>query len=108
MATADNIEVIHNEDKMRFEVLLNGEYASIEYRYYKRDMAFMHTTVPEIFRGKGIAGEMARAALDYATKKRLKIMLYCPFVSKYVREHPEYHSLVDANYHPSFKSTGNP
>lgn len=102
MLTADNIKVVNNADKLRFEVLLNGDYAFIEYRYYKKDIAFMHTTVPDVFRGKGIGAAMAVAALDFARQQHRKIMLYCPFVSKYVREHPEYHFLVDTNFHPSF------
>lgn len=106
MEAEESINVVNNEDKLQFEVQLDGEYASIEYRYYKGDIAFMHTTVPEAFRGKGIAAAMAVAALNFAKKRHFKIMLYCPYVSKYVKEHPEYYTLVDTNYHPSFGVTG--
>lgn len=102
METRETVDVVNNKDKLRFEVYLNGEYASIEYQYYKGDIAFMHTTVPEVFRGKGIAAAMAVAALNFAKEQHLKIMLYCPYVSKYVKEHPEYYPLVDTNYHPSY------
>jgi predicted GNAT family acetyltransferase len=102
MAGNENINVVNNTDRLRFEVYLNGEYAFIEYRYYKKDIAFMHTTVPEAFRGRGIAAVMAIAALNFAKDQHRKIMLYCPFVSKYVKEHPVYHILVDTDYHPSF------
>ena len=102
MAGNENINVVNNTDRLRFEVYLNGEYAFIEYRYYKKDIAFMHTTVPEAFRGRGIAAIMAIAALNFAKGQHRKIMLYCPFVSKYVKEHPVYHILVDTDYHPSF------
>jgi predicted GNAT family acetyltransferase len=104
MAAAKEIIVVNNEDKLRFEVSLNGEFAFIDYRYYKKDIAFMHTTVPESFRGMGIAAAIAVKALDFARQQHRKIMLYCPFMSKYVREHPEYHTLVDTDYHPSFAS----
>jgi predicted GNAT family acetyltransferase len=106
METGENIKVINNEEKLRFEVYLDGEYAFIEYRYYKGDIAFMHTTVPEAFRGKGIAAVMAVAALNFAKDQHRKIMLYCPYVTKYVKEHKEYWSLVDTLYHPSFGSAG--
>lgn len=39
---------------MRFEANLNGEFAFINYRWYKGEIAFMHSVVPEIFKGKGI------------------------------------------------------
>jgi predicted GNAT family acetyltransferase len=106
MVIAENINVVNNEPKFRFEVFLNGEYAFLEYRYYKKDIAFIHTVVPNIFKGRGIATAMAIVALDFAKDQHLKIMLLCPFVSKYVREHPEYHSLVDTDYHPSFGNKG--
>jgi len=108
MAVSENITVVNNADKSRFEVLLDNEYAFIDYRYYKKDIAFIHTTVPEIFRGRGIAAAMAVAALNFARDSHRKIMLYCPYVSKFVREHPEYHSLVDTAYHPSFGTNNKP
>ena len=105
MAEEEYINVVNNKDQLRFEVELNGEFAYITYRYYKKDIAFMHTEVPDIFRGKGIATGMAIAALHFAKEEHRKIMLYCPFVAKYVRDHPEYYSLVDTTYHPSFGTT---
>ena len=102
MAATENIHVVNNVEKSRFEVFLNGEYAFIDYRYYHKDIAFMHTTVPDAFRGKGIASAMAVEALDFAKEQHRKILLYCPFVSKYAKEHPEYYSLVDTYFHPSF------
>lgn len=105
METGETFNVINNEAKLRFEVYLEGDYAYIEYRHYKGDIAFMHTVVPEAFRGKGIAAVMAVVALNFAEEQHRKIMLYCPYVSKYVKEHPEYQYLVDINYHPSFGST---
>ncbi|HZG25703.1 MAG TPA: GNAT family N-acetyltransferase [Chitinophagaceae bacterium] len=90
--------VTNNKKLLRFEVELGGEFAYIVYRWYKGDIAFMHTVVPGPMQGKGIATLMAREALEYARTENLKIMLYCPFVSKYVREHPEYDSLIDKSY----------
>jgi len=103
MAAQEAINVVNNKNDLQFEVNLNGELAYIKYQYYKKDIAFMHTVVPDAFRGKGIGGAMAVVALAFAKDQHRKIMLYCPFVSKYVKEHAEYHSLVDTDYHPSFK-----
>jgi predicted GNAT family acetyltransferase len=98
----EDLKVVNNKAALRFEVNLNGEFAYISYRYYKKDIAFMHTLVPDASRGKGVGVAMVTAALKFAKDQHRKIMLYCPFVSKFVREHPEYHSLVDTDYHPSF------
>ena len=93
-----NYQVLNNKERLRFEIELEGEFAYIEYRWYKGDLAFMHTVVPEAMQGKGVASFMAKEALEYAKTEKLKIMLYCPFVSKYVKEHPEYAFLVDQQY----------
>lgn len=102
-STNEDLVVINNNELLRFELNLNGEHAFINYRLQKGNIAFMHSIVPESFKGKGIGTLMARTALEYANTEKLKVMLYCPFVSKFVREHEEYHHLVDTNYHPSFK-----
>lgn len=94
----ENYIVSNNKERLRFEIELSGEFAYIDYRWYKGDVAFMHTVVPESMQGKGIASLMAKNALEYAIKEKLKIMLYCPFMSKYVKEHSEYAFLVDRQY----------
>ena len=108
MAENERFNVVNNKEDLRFEVNLEGEFAYIQYRYYKKDIAFMHSVVPDAFRGKGIASAMAVTALNFAREQHRKIMLYCPFVSKFVRSHPEYHVLVDTEYHPSFRNASNP
>jgi uncharacterized protein len=97
--------VINDTYHLAFVVGLDGEQATIDYRYYKQDIAFLHSYVPEPFRGKGIAKALAETALAFARKEHKKIMLYCPFMARYVREHPEYHDLVDREYHQTFFST---
>ncbi len=99
----ENLTVMNNKKLLRFEVSLNGEFAYIEYKWYKGDLAFVHSVVPKSFAGKGVGGKLARAGLDYANVEKLKIMFYCPFVSKFVKEHEEYHHLVDTQYHPYYK-----
>lgn len=106
MAEDESFHVVNNKEALRFEVNLNGELAYIKYQYYKKDIAFMHTVVPDAFRGKGIGAAMAVAALQFVQEQHRKIMLYCTFMAKYVREHPEYHALVDTNFHPSFGRVG--
>ena len=64
---------------------------------YRRDgeaMLFTHTGVPPALRGRGIAGKLTAAALDYARDHDLKIVPLCSYVAAYVERHPEYQSLV--------------
>ena len=94
----NNYQVTNNEKNQRFEIAIESEIAYLEYRWYKGDLALMHTTVPKEFEGKGIASSLAKFALEYAKEKQLKIMVYCPFVGKYLKNHNEYSFLIDRKY----------
>ena len=65
--------IVDNKERSRFEVLLNGEYAFVDYRWRKGDLAIMHTEVPKEYEGKGIAAAMVKHVLEYAKKEGLKI-----------------------------------
>ncbi len=91
-------EVVHNEAKARFEIDLGDDMAYLEYRWYKKNLALMHTWVPPAHEGKGIAASLAKYVLEYAKEKNLQIMVYCPYVASYLKRHPEYADLVDKKY----------
>ena len=91
--------VVNNEKEMQFEIELDGEKASLTYRFYKKDIAFMHTTVPKAMEGKGIASTLAKAAFSYAAEHKKPVMVYCPFVAQFLTKHPEYKHQLDAAYH---------
>lgn len=94
-----NYAVTNNEKEMQLEITVNDEKASLTYRYYKKDIAFMHTQVPEALEGKGIAGALAKAAFKYAEELKKPVMVYCPFVSKWLQRHPEYKHQLDTEYY---------
>jgi len=58
-------------------------------------MVLMHTIVPVSARGKGVGGILVKHVLDYAREHQLKIIVYCPFVTNYMKSHPEYNDLID-------------
>ena len=91
----EGIIVTMNEDQHRFETKIGDDFGYIDYRWYKGVLAFMHTFVPEAGRGKRYSAELANFALEYAKGKNLKIIVYCPFVAKYIKQHPEYEFLID-------------
>ena len=90
--------IINNTKRSQFETEIDGKFAFIEYRFYKADIALMHTFVPEDERGKGIASTLAKFTLEYVKEQNLKLMVYCPFVAGYIKRHPEYESLIDKQY----------
>jgi predicted GNAT family acetyltransferase len=90
--------IINNTERSRFETEINGEFAYVEYRFYNDDIALMHTFVPESARGKGISSALAKFALEYVKEKKLKLIVYCPFIAKYIEQHREYEPLIDKQY----------
>ena len=91
--------VINNTDELQFEFESDGLKAYLTYRFYKRDIAFMHTFVPKQLEGRGIATQLAKAAFAYAKEIKRKVMVYCPFVSRFIKKHSEYNTQLDPEYH---------
>jgi uncharacterized protein len=86
--------VLNNEVNQQFELTLEGEKATMVYRWYKHKLALMHTAVPEKLEGKGIAGALAEYAFDFAEKNKVQILVYCPFVASYLNRHPQFNHLI--------------
>lgn len=90
----DTLDIVNNQDKKRFEVQLGDKMAFIDYILEKGRLVLLHTEVPPAFEGKGIAGKMARAALEFARNNNLQVISLCSYVSVYLQRHPEYHDLI--------------
>lgn len=100
----EEIKVVNNKTLLRFEVFMDGEFALLTYRFYKNNLALMHTAVPPVMKGKGIGTKLVLAAIEYAIEEHKKLMLYCPFAAKFVKEHSEFHKYVDTEFHTAFKN----
>ncbi len=100
----EDSEIINNTKLSRFELAFpDGEVALLQYRFDKNNVALMHTQVPENRKGKGIGAKLVVAALNFAIEQGKKVRLYCPYAAKYVKDHPEFHSYVDPEFHGSYK-----
>ena len=81
--------------KSRFELDEDEETAWLE---FERDdqgwITLWHTEVPPSLRGRGIAGTLARTALEYARDENLKVDVICPLVANYLQKNPEFNDLI--------------
>jgi len=93
----DALVVVNDEKARQFQLRVEGRLALIQYVYSNGSMVFVHTEVPPALEGRGLAGKLARAALEYAREHKLSVVPRCPFVAAYIRKHPEYQSLVRAD-----------
>ena len=88
--------VIHDPGAQQFRVAAGTEAAVLQYRLTPGRITFLHTFVPEVFRGQGIAPRLAHAGLEHAKARGLRVVPLCPFVRSYIAKHPEYQTLVEA------------
>lgn len=95
---SEKYHIVHNEKQMHFEIHEGAAIAYLEYRFYKNDIAFMHTEVPDSLSGKGVASALAAYAFEYAKKIKKQVMVYCPFVGAYLKRHPELKDQLDKEY----------
>ena len=90
----DDLNVQHNIEARRFEIHYGDEMARLEYHLRGPTIVYTHTVVPLALEGHGIAGRLAREALDYARDNGLSVAPLCPYVADYIGKHPEYGGLV--------------
>lgn len=90
----EDLEVADNHDAGRFEIRIANDVAFLTYEIRGPIIAYLHTEVPASLEGHGIAGKLARHALDYARANGLDVVPICPYVSEYIRRHPEYADLI--------------
>ena len=91
----DAPDVKHNAAEHRFEIDTPSGMALLKYLERDGGIDLVHTEVPDAFEGRGYGAALARAALEHARDKQLKVIPSCPFVSTYVRRHPEYAALIE-------------
>lgn len=88
------IEVTHEPSAARFVTVSEGQESVLDYQLADGTMTLTHTRVPPSLRGRGIAGELTRFALEAAREKGWKVEPVCPYAASYVTQHPEYSDLL--------------
>jgi predicted GNAT family acetyltransferase len=90
-----DLDVKHNEAAGKYYAVTNGLESVCEYgRSGNGVLNFWHTYVPPELRGKGIAEELVRQALEDVLARGLKVVPSCWFVRLYIDRHPKYQPLL--------------
>jgi uncharacterized protein len=90
-----DVQVADNPDQSQYEIRVDGEIAGFV-QYHLRDgvIALLHTQTDDRFRGHGLAGQLVQSTLDAARERHLSVLPYCPYVRRWIEEHPAYADLV--------------
>lgn len=95
-APAAQIEIVNHAEARRWEARSAGKVLGYsEYREVPGRIVFTHTLVEPEHEGGGIGSRLARAALDDAVARELRITPICPFIRSYVERHDTYADAVD-------------
>ena len=86
--------LIDNKIQNQYEFQLQGKGARIEYIRTSDRIFLTHTEVPKELAGKGIGSSLVRAVLEDIKKQDLTLIPMCPFVASYIKQNPEWKSLV--------------
>ena len=86
--------VAHDAAASRFTISVDGQQAELHYRREGAVMVITHTEVPPAIGGRGIAAQLAKAALEHARAQGWKVRPACAFAEAYLRKHNEYSDLL--------------
>jgi predicted GNAT family acetyltransferase len=88
--------VVDNTAAQRLEIAEGGAIAFLTYRMKDGAVEYVHSETPPELRGRGLAGALAKFALERDKAAGRKVIPTCPFVKTYIDRHPEYAALVAA------------
>ncbi|MBB5213603.1 GNAT family N-acetyltransferase [Parapusillimonas granuli] len=84
----------HNTAERRFEWQEDGTLSVLDYELQNGVMTITHTGVPESVGGRGIAGDLTRAALDTARANGWLVRPVCSYAAAYIGRHEKYQDLL--------------
>ena len=83
-----------NKAQNRFELDVGDGLAFANYRLTPSAVIITHTETPRALRGRGVASELVKGALELIRADGVKVTAGCGFVVDYLRKHPEFSDLA--------------
>jgi uncharacterized protein len=89
------VTVVDDRAKHRYEATVDGQLAGyVRYREVPGAVELIHTEVDPAFEHHGVGTALAVFALDDVRAKGRAVVPVCPFITSYLKHHPEYQDLV--------------
>ena len=86
---SDTVQIADVPAENRFVARIDGMDAELVYGLHGDRFSLVHTEVPEALGGRGIAGQLVRAAVRRAESDHLTIVPWCPYARRWLKEHPD-------------------
>lgn len=91
------LSVEHDVNRSRYRIRDGVDYIGlIDYTMRSNGavLAMTHTEVLPVRQGGGVAGVLAKAALDDVRARGVEVDPVCPYIARFIRRHPEYADLL--------------
>ena len=85
--------IVHDQAARRFTVVVDGVEAELDYLLGEHAITITHTGVPPAIGGRGVAGALVHAAVEFARGAGLKVVPACSYAEAWMRRHREYADL---------------
>lgn len=87
-------EIRHHPSAHRFNTVVEGYEALLDYHLDGDQMVITHTNVPDAIGGRGIASELVQAAFERARAQGWKVRPQCSYAAAWAERHPEFSQLL--------------
>ena len=87
-------EATDNPARCRYEMLIDGEIAFVDYARDGDYLVLKHTEVPQVLAGRGVGSILARSVLEDARRRGLMIVPECEFIAAFIKRRPEFADVV--------------
>ncbi len=90
------LAVTDNPARSRYELHDDGHLVGFTEYHERADgvLVFPHTVITSPKRGAGYGSTLVQGALDDVRARGRTIVAECPFVRRFVEEHPDYQDLL--------------
>lgn len=88
------VNITLNPAAHRYEAVVDGYLSVCEYEDTEDRRIFTHTLVPPELRGRGIAEQLVRKALDDTRAAGRKVVPACSYVARFIERHRDDQDLL--------------
>jgi len=79
--------LVDNHTRSRFELVIDGQTAFLDYKRSPLGLTLVHTEVPENLRGRGFGTTLVKKAVEIGRAEGLRIIAECKFAKAILRKH---------------------
>lgn len=90
----EQIPLQQNTQSHRFEMMIDGKAAFINYQQKDNKVYLIHTEVDELLEGQGVAAALVEKTLRHLDEHGLVLVPRCSYVQHYLQRHPHWNKLL--------------